>query len=69
MYQCSFKTDDNIPEPQKEGADSPHIHTVMWTDAVSGKLILVEHKITYDVHKPRTVNLWARSQISLQRGD
>jgi len=28
VYQCSFKT-HNIPEPQKEGADSPHFHPVM----------------------------------------
>jgi len=28
MYQCSFKT-DNIPEPQKEGADYPQFHPVM----------------------------------------
>jgi hypothetical protein len=52
----SFKTYDNIPEPQIKGDASPPFHPVMWTD-VSGKSILFEQKTTDDVRKPRTVIL------------
>jgi len=47
IYHRSFKTDDNIPEPQIKGDASLPFHPVIWTDAVSGKLILFEHKMMF----------------------
>jgi hypothetical protein len=67
-YHCSFKTDDNITEPQIKKDSSTHFHPVMWTDVVSKKSIIFEQKMTYDVHKTTTVMLRVRSQITLEGG-
>jgi hypothetical protein len=55
-------TDHNIPQPQIKGGASPSFHLVVWILHVSGKLILVEHKMTDDVSQ-------VRSQINLHWGD
>jgi hypothetical protein len=63
MYHHSFKTDDNIPEPQINRDAFPPFHPVMWTDAVSRKLIIFEHKMTLC---PETKNYNPTSKITYQ---
>jgi hypothetical protein len=62
MYHRSFKTDDNIAEPQIKGDASPPFHPVMWIDVVSGKLIFLTQ---YERWCPQTKNCNPTSKITV----